>query len=240
MLRHLRVVTARVSASGILSGERAEWATKWPSTVLTCFRVRSVPHGRLAVWACASAQGTALARPQQKKKVCFRSHFGSSLALLCLPRFVPWLAARCGSSSTAMGCDAPPFHQKNKAWAAHTWRKTDVGSAGFATRCIMGATKVPMGTLETPSGTTRLSGTSINETKNTSSGSKVNKPGGSCLRKCNRLGVLSSSWLSLRRAPCCSTHRRLGPRHQQDLLTRSTQQRHQRQPPQRQRQQHQR
>ena len=69
MLRHLRVVTARVSASGILSGERAEWATKWPSTVLTCFRVRSVPHGRLAVWACASAQGTALARPLQKK-VC--------------------------------------------------------------------------------------------------------------------------------------------------------------------------
>jgi len=68
MLRHLRVVTARVSASGILSGERAEWATKWPSTVLTCFRVRSVPHGRLAVWACASAQGTALARPQQKKR----------------------------------------------------------------------------------------------------------------------------------------------------------------------------
>jgi len=47
----------------------------------------------------------------------------------------------------------------------------------------MSATKVPMGTLQKPSGTMRISGTSINETKITSSGSKVNKPSGSCLEE---------------------------------------------------------
>jgi len=80
MLRHLRVVTARVVASGSQSGEIAEWVTKWPSEPPSGRAVFLRSFVGTLILLCNCAKGHSSRSTSAKKEKCFRSHFGSSLA----------------------------------------------------------------------------------------------------------------------------------------------------------------